>query len=96
MSLAGPAALPIERLLKHLFGDSMADPRFTQPDAPLTEEVFMADRLSFWARVTSASTKVAVSVLYFCAWLWWCSATGFGFLHVLALPVVVGAIFVLL
>jgi hypothetical protein len=74
----------------------MADPIATQTDAPLTEEQFLADRLSFWGIVTSATIKVAVSILFFCAWLWWCAFAGFGFLHVLVLPVVVGAIFVLL
>jgi hypothetical protein len=74
----------------------MADPRFTPPDAPLTEESFFETRVTFWDRVTSATMKVAASVIFFCAWLWWCAFTGFGFLHVLVLPVVVGAIVVLL
>ncbi len=74
----------------------MADPVTAQSEAPLTEEKFFDDRLSFWGSVTSATMKVAASVLFFCAWLWWCAFAGFGFLHVLVLPVVVGAIFVLL
>jgi len=73
----------------------MADPVTTQSEAKLTEESFLADRLSFWDSVTSATLKVA-AVLFFCAWLWWCAFAGFGFLHVLVLPVVVGAIFVFL
>jgi hypothetical protein len=74
----------------------MADPRFTPPDAPLTEESFFADRLSFWGSVTGATVKVAAGVIFFCGWLWWCAFAGFGFLHVLVLPIVIGAIVVFL
>jgi hypothetical protein len=74
----------------------MADPIAAPSEAPLTEDKFLADRMSFWHSVTSATLKVAASVLFFCAWLWWCAFAGFGFLHVLVLPVVVGALFVFL
>jgi hypothetical protein len=77
-------------------GDSMADPRFTQPDAPLTEDSFLKDRLSFWDRVTGATVKVAAGVIFFCAWLWWCAFAGFSFFHVLVLPAVIAAIVVFL
>jgi hypothetical protein len=74
----------------------MADTRFTQPNAPLTAESFHADRMSFWHSVTKLTTKTAAALVFFCAWLWWCSAGGFTLFHSLALPVVVGLIFLFL
>ncbi len=74
----------------------MADARFTQPNAAITEENFLADRMSFWHSVTKLTTKTAAALIYFCAWLWWCSAGGFTFLHVIALPIVAVLIFLFL
>jgi hypothetical protein len=65
-------------------------------DAPLTEDKFYADRLSFWGNVTGATMKVAASVIFFCAWLWWCAFAGFGLLHIIVLPIIVAALFILL
>jgi hypothetical protein len=67
----------------------MADPSFTPPNAPLTEASFLADRMTFWGRVTGATVKVAAGLFFFCGWLWFCAFNGFTLLHVLALPVVV-------
>jgi hypothetical protein len=74
----------------------MADAHLTQTNAPITEESFLADRMSFWHSITSLTVKITASLIYFCAWLWWCSAGGFTFFHVLALPVVVALIFLFL
>ncbi|HTZ70548.1 MAG TPA: hypothetical protein VMB71_07860 [Acetobacteraceae bacterium] len=74
----------------------MAETNFTQTNAPITEDGFLADRMSFWGRVTGATVKVGASIIFFCAWLWWCTFYGFGFFHALILPVVVAAIFVFL
>ena len=68
----------------------------TPSDAPLTEDKFYADRLSFWGIVTNATLKVAASVIFFTAWLWWCAFAGFSFLHVIVLPIIVAALFILL
>ena len=64
--------------------------------APITEESLFADRLSFWHSLTNLTVKLTGGLLYFCAWLWWCAFAGFTFFHVLALPVVVGLIFIFL
>ena len=74
----------------------MADPRLTPPTAPITQEGFLADRLGFWDRVTGATLKVAVAVIFFCGWLWWCAFAGFTFLHVAVLPITVALIFMFL
>jgi hypothetical protein len=74
----------------------MANTGSTPSDAPLTEDQFYADRLSFWGIVTNATLKVGASVIFFCAWLWWCTFAGFGFLHVIVLPIIVAALFILL
>jgi hypothetical protein len=74
----------------------MADASATPPDAPVTEEAFLASRMSFWHFFTGMTTKMTVGLIYFCGWLWWCSFAGFSLLHVLALPVVVALIFVFL
>ena len=39
----------------------MADTRFTQPNAQLTQESFLADRMDFWGRVTGATVKTRIS-----------------------------------
>ncbi len=74
----------------------MADAHIAQPAAPLTEASFLADRMSFWHSLTALTVKAAASLLYFCAWLWWCAFAGFTFFHVLALPVIVALIFIFL
>lgn len=74
----------------------MADTRFTQPDAKLTSEAFLADRMSFWHSLTGLTLRLTASLLYFCAWLWWCTFAGFTLLHVIALPIVVVLIFLFL
>ena len=74
----------------------MADTRFTQPNAQLTQESFLADRMDFWGRVTGATVKTAASLFFFCGWLWFCTFWGFGLLHVLALPIIVALIAVFL
>lgn len=71
-----------------------ATPSTATPTA--TEEGFLADRLAFWDRFTGFTLKVTASLVWFCAWLWWCAFAGFTFLHVLSLPVVVAIFFAVL
>lgn len=61
-----------------------------------TEDGFLADRVAFWDRFTGFTLKTTVALVWFCAWLWWCTFAGFGFLHALSLPVIAALIFVLL
>lgn len=74
----------------------MAHSTPSTPAKPVTAEAFLADRLAFWDRFTSFTTKSTASLIFFCAWLWWCSATGFTFLHTISLPIVTAILFVAL
>jgi hypothetical protein len=71
----------------------MADTETAPPAAPVTEETFLADRMSFWSFFTGMTTKTTVALIAFCAWLWWCGMGGFTLPHVIVLPIAVAAIF---
>jgi hypothetical protein len=64
----------------------------TEFTGPSTEEGFLADRVAFWDRFTGFTLKTTVSLIVFCAWLWWCTFAGFTFFHVIVLPIVVGIV----
>jgi hypothetical protein len=71
----------------------MADTEAPDTTAKLTEETFLADRMSFWSWFTGLTTKTTVAIIVFCAWLWWCGVSGFSLFHVLTLPVALAAVF---
>jgi hypothetical protein len=74
----------------------MADIRPTPVTGPTTAEGFLEDRLKFWDRFTGFTLKTTVSLVAFCAWLWWCAITGFSLLHIITLPIVIGALVMML
>ena len=71
----------------------MADTETSPTTGKLTEEAFLADRMSFWSWFTGLTLKITVGLIAFCAWLWWCGVYSFSLLHVVTLPVVLAAIF---
>jgi hypothetical protein len=71
----------------------MADTETSPPAGKLTEEAFLADRMSFWSWFTGLTTKTTVALIVFCAWLWWCGVGGFSLFHVITLPVALALIF---
>jgi hypothetical protein len=70
----------------------MADTETTPTPGKLTEEAFLQDRMNFWSWLTGMTMKTTVALIVFCAWLWWCGVGGFTILHVLTLPVALGAV----
>jgi len=74
----------------------MAHATSSSPVKTVTAEAFLADRLAFWDRFTGFTVKTTAALIFFCAWLWWCSSTGFTFLHSITLPVGVAIAFIAL
>jgi hypothetical protein len=71
----------------------MAETETSPTTGKLTEEAFLADRLSFWSFFTGLTTKTTVGIIVFCAWLWWCGVSGFSLFHVITLPIALAAVF---
>jgi hypothetical protein len=49
----------------------MTETTSSAPLAPTTAEGFLADRVSFWASFTKATTYVAVFLVALLLFLWW-------------------------
>jgi Na+/melibiose symporter-like transporter len=74
----------------------MAETSTTPVSGPTTPDAFLADRMKFWGRFTDFTLKTTVSLVVFCAWLWWCTDAGFSLLHIIVLPIVVGILVMVL